>query len=481
MTLRSPWFHAPLGLDEGGVAMVARSWHTGGPFAYGNYFLDRPPLLVGLYGIFGSLGPAGIRLLGALGASLLVTLTTLLAVRLGGRAAAPWAAGMSAVMASSAVLTSVFTPAELLAASPSCASILLLVVALERDRRRLWLLVGAGLLAASALLVKQSFGDALAAGAVALVGMKAIGVPWGEWFKRAVAYAAGVGTVMGAVFLWALLTSTSVGSIYYALFGFRVDAVSALANSGTGTKIAGLAVPAVTSGVAVTLVLAGLGIASLRGRPLLRLVLSFWLLAGLVGLILGGSYWHHYLIELVPGAVAGAAVTLAHHRRVAVLALASMAVPAGAVAISTFANNSSALHQEASVIVGKYVKARALPGQTIDVMYARVNVLYYSGLRDPFPYNWSLMMRAAPHAQARLRRLLASGGRPTWVVQWQSHRAFGLDRSGATEQALKRNYRRVSTVCGQPVFLARGAGSRPAPLPAGCGHTSSGSPPLTAQ
>ncbi|MEA2459135.1 MAG: hypothetical protein QOC95_2107, partial [Thermoleophilaceae bacterium] len=158
MVLRAPWFHAALGLDEGGVAMIARSWHTGGPFAYGSYFLDRPPLLVGLYAIFGSVGPGGIRVLGALAAASLVTLTTLLAVRLGGRAAAPWAAGIAAVMASSSELTSVFTPAELLAAVPSCASILLLVIALERDRRRLWLLAGAGLLAASALLVKQSFG-----------------------------------------------------------------------------------------------------------------------------------------------------------------------------------------------------------------------------------------------------------------------------------------------------------------------------------
>jgi hypothetical protein len=75
------------------------------------------------------------------------------------------------------------------------------------------------------------------------------------------------------------------------------------------------------------------------------------------------------------------------------------------------------------------------------------------------------MMRAAPHAQSRLRKLLASGGRPTWVVQWQTHRAFGLDPNGATERALKRNYTRVAKVCGQPLFLARGAQSRRAPAP----------------
>ncbi|MEA2431995.1 MAG: hypothetical protein QOI19_2468, partial [Thermoleophilaceae bacterium] len=35
LLLRAPWFDAALGRDEGGVAMVARNWHGGGPFAYG--------------------------------------------------------------------------------------------------------------------------------------------------------------------------------------------------------------------------------------------------------------------------------------------------------------------------------------------------------------------------------------------------------------------------------------------------------------
>ena len=100
LLLRAPWGDAALGRDEGGVAMVARAWHGGGPFAYGSLFLDRPPLLVGLYRLAGD-GQAGIRLLGAVAAALLVVTSTVLAVRIGGRRAAPWAAGISAVLASS--------------------------------------------------------------------------------------------------------------------------------------------------------------------------------------------------------------------------------------------------------------------------------------------------------------------------------------------------------------------------------------------
>ena len=36
----------PLRNDEGGYLLVARQWRTGGEFLYGDYFVDRPPLLL---------------------------------------------------------------------------------------------------------------------------------------------------------------------------------------------------------------------------------------------------------------------------------------------------------------------------------------------------------------------------------------------------------------------------------------------------
>src|SRR3954466_5049906 len=103
LLLRAPWFDAALGRDEGGVALIARAWHGSGPFAYGSYFLDRPPLLPALYKLAGH-DQSGIRVLGAVAAALLVITSTLLAVRIAGRAAAPWAAGIAAVLASSYAL-----------------------------------------------------------------------------------------------------------------------------------------------------------------------------------------------------------------------------------------------------------------------------------------------------------------------------------------------------------------------------------------
>jgi hypothetical protein len=138
----------------------------------------------------------------------------------------------------------------------------------------------------------------------------------------------------------------------------------------------------------------------------------------------------------------------------------------GSIALHDYGDTSSLQ----AVTVGQYLRARAEPGSTAYVLYADVNILYYSGLRAAFPYNWSLMMRAAPGAETKLRHDLASPQRPTWLVQWQPTHAFGLDRNGATKRLVARDYQRVATLCGHPLYLARGATARPAPAGSeGCG------------
>jgi hypothetical protein len=177
----------------------------------------------------------------------------------------------------------------------------------------------------------------------------------------------------------------------------------------------------------------------------------------------GGSYWPHYLIELVPVTSVGAAVALARVPRAGVLALAVIAAPALAATASAVHSGQPRHYQESAVAVGRYLRERAMPNQTAYVRYAKVNILYYSGLQSPVPYEWSLMMEAVPGAQETLQDVLESPRRPTWVVEWQGDRAFGLDRTGVLRHLLGRDYRRVATVCGRPVLLARGAQARPAP------------------
>jgi hypothetical protein len=466
LLLRAPWFDAPLGRDEGGVALVARNWHGGGPFAYGNWFLDRPPLLLALDRLVGE-SMIGIRLLGAVAASLIVVITTLLAVRIGGRRAAPWAALIAAVTGSAYVIRSVYTPAELLAVVPSSASLLVLLIALEK--RRLWQFACAGALAAAALLIKQSFGDALVAGAVAMVAMKVTGSGWRETLRAVAAYAAGVGALAIALVVWAVADNVSAQSVWYAMFGFRLDAVAALSGPGAEGRLALLWPPLRDSGLLITGVLALVGIARLRVGALVRAVLLASLTASVIGIVLGGSYWAHYLIAIVPVTVAVAAALLARHRWLALIAVCAIAVPTVHTAERAARSDSVDSTQSTARTVGQYLRDRALPGETAYVLYARVNTLYYAGIPDPFPYNWSLMMRAVPGAQGRLRSLLASPRRPTWVVKADDTRSFGLDASGATQRLLALHYRVAGTVCGERVLLERGARALPPPRSQRCG------------
>ena len=193
LALRAPWWHSALGRDEGGVSFVALSWHGSHPFPYGPYFLDRPPLLVALFRLAASAGDGGVRALGAVAAAAAVAACAWCALRVGGRRAAAWTAMLAALLVSSVAIDSVFTPAELLAIVPSAASLALLIGGL--DDHRPWRMAAAGALGVVALLVKQSFMDALAAGGIALAWLVVIG---GRLARRraaglAVAYAAGVG------------------------------------------------------------------------------------------------------------------------------------------------------------------------------------------------------------------------------------------------------------------------------------------------
>src|SRR5206468_2719903 len=172
-------------------------------------------------------------------------------------------------------------------------------------------------------------------------------------------------------------------------------------------------------GMALAALVAVAGIITLHRRRVTAGVLGAWLLAGLVGVLGGGSYWAHYLIELVPVSVVGVAALVAWRPRIgAVLCAAALAIGLTS-SVDHVALGRPSEYQRGAVMLGDYLHDRALPGDTAYVLYAKVNVLFYSGLPSPFPYHWSLMMTSVPGAQQQLRALLASRQRPTWIVEAQ--------------------------------------------------------------
>lgn len=204
--LRIPWFGVALGNDEGGLAYIAGAWHDDGRFPYGDYFIDRPPLLLLLYR-FAALtgGTASVRTIGVLAVLALVVVTALLARDVAGDRAAGRAALIAAVLGSSAAIGAVYTPAELLAVLPSALSVLLVWKGVRGATPRLLPLAGAGTLAVCALLVKQSFGDALLAGTVCIAASALVERPgWRAVASSGGAYLGGMLLPIAALEVWEL-------------------------------------------------------------------------------------------------------------------------------------------------------------------------------------------------------------------------------------------------------------------------------------
>lgn len=81
------------------------------------------------------------------------------------------------------------------------------------------------------------------------------------------AYAVGAAASLSGLLLWAVFANLPLSGISYALFGFRVDALHTLggAQGPLLSRLGGLALPTVGSGLALILVL---GVAGLRRSSL---------------------------------------------------------------------------------------------------------------------------------------------------------------------------------------------------------------------
>ena len=452
LVLRAPYLSTPLGRDEGGLTYIANNWPGGDGSLYGAYWVDRPPLLIGLFKLAGLGGEAGVRALGAIFAVGLVIAIALLAQAVAGPRAGRIAALLAAVLSGSVSIGANFTPGELLAVVPSTLSVLCLVLA-HRSRQTRFV-VAAGALAVGAALVKQSFLDAGFAGFVFVVASavadRDVRLRW------PLAYAAGAAVPLVAVLVWLAAGGHSLGGFVYTLFGFRLELLHTLAGSDIPLRVrlTKLQEPTWESGLAVALVAALIGLVHLRHDRVLLVTFVAWAAAAIVGVLGGGSYFAHYLIELVPIGCVGAAIVIARARWPVGLAVIGvfvwLALP---TAYEAAVDVSEQPLRRSEVAVAQYLREHARPGETDYVMYARPNVVYYAGLRHPYPYLWSLMVRAKPGAREQLVQHLGSPRRPTWLVQWHTLSGWELDTDGRMAAAIGRGYRLVATVCGRGIYV----------------------------
>ncbi len=475
--VRLPFVAQRLGSDEGGFLLVASQWAPGRSL-YGNYWVDRPPLLLDFFSLADHLGgTVALRLLGAG----LVALSVVLAGRIGalsvprGRAAA-WAPVLTAGTAALFLVDPMFGALEV---NGELIAVPLVLLSVERLLRAgtaaaagsaAWLMfAAAGAAAAAAVLVKQNEVDGLVLTAVLVLGTaRRRGLACAG--QQLAAAAAGALVCVSVVLAHALSLGTTLPGLWDAVVTFRVEA-TAVINSAAG--------PATTSRlhhVLTSLAVSGapaiiaLLVVRLRRRPApgaLDLRLPALALLGWesVSIVAGGSYWLHYLVVLVPGLVlAVAAVCAGTTDRAAeagrppvtrpvppaLVVVLAYALVASLTGIGVVAARPTTFG--GSDPVASWLTLHKQPGDTAVIAYGHPDILRASGLSSPYRQLWSLPVKVRDPDLRDLTQVLAGTTRPDWVVTTGSSlHAWGIDATTA-QVALASHYREVADVDGRLVF-----------------------------
>lgn len=504
--LRWPSLAYPLGPDESGYLLVARNWAPRADSVYGPYFVDRTPELIALFrGIDTLAGDAGLRLLGALAAVILVATMSrvgwLLAERVGADdvhrdRAARWAALAAGAWATCTMLGAMYTKGEILgiplvAVSMWCALAALRSVGIGRA---VTLATGAGLFAMAAVGLKQNMLSGFAFGGVLLLAAALTrSITWGRFAALAVGSLAGASVPVVATIVWARTAGVRLSEVWYASVAFRDDASSVLA---AGSYLAPLQrglelfAAAVAAGLVLAVIVLLLDVRRLWGvdRAITAAVVAT-VLVDVVSLSLGGSYWRPYLLNLIPGVCLGMALVVATGR--GSVSTSAPAAHAGqalrgrglrgrglrgrgsdwwmgccllvAVAASLISSVGSAgaliatRDEPDASDVGRVIGDVADSDDTLMTFGGQAGIVYHSELDSPYPYLWSLPMRVLdPHLE-QMRAQLNGERPPTWMVLAVPIDSWNIHEARQVRAILRRDYVYDGDSCGVQIYHLRSA------------------------
>ena len=455
----------PVRADEAGFELVGRSWHPSADSVYGGYFVDRPPPLIALFKVSDAVGgPLFIRVLGALACAALVLLAAWVARLVADERAGRWTAVAAATLVTTPAIDLVAVKGEALALPFLLAALGSALVA-ARDRAVLPALA-AGALAAVPLGLKQNLAGAAVFVAVLFVGSVMAGrLRRGELVRLAGAALAGFAVPLLATVGWALLAGVRLHTLWYAVYGFRTDASAALGHSSTGAparRALLLLLILLITGIAVAITAYAVGVRQhwRHDAPLTAAVLTMAAF-DLVALALGGSFWQDYAFGLVPGALLALALVTAQLRE----RLVPLMVGSAVLSLLWWGFwNVSGRQEYDEHDTGVALAQVANPGDTLVVFGGRADLQLESGLASPYPYLWSLPMRALDPDLTRLRALVDGPDAPTWLVEWWPFDTW-TSKGSALEQDVEERYVAHGTGCGgRTVWLLRGE-DRPTPKP----------------
>lgn len=479
LALRVPFLTWPLMPDEAGLLIIARNWHEG-PFLYGDYFVGRGVVLMLVYALADALGGAlALRLLGCLVAAGLVVVAGWAGHQLRGTRGAAWSALVAASYSSTYAFSAQVMNGRLVAATLVTLCCACAVAAVRHpqpwSRTRDALAVLAGVASTCALLVVQSYaGGAVFAGVLLLASWRGRAL---AGFSAARIAAAGVlGMLLPVVVLAVpiMVSWPTWEQLWFQMFGYRLSATELLGGSADLQRMTELGWVAALSGM-LLLFCCFVGSYRLLSRrselaPVWVAVVAMTVVAA-AGMVLGGSWYPDYLLQLVPGLVLATALVAPRPT------WSGLGMRAGAVVASVAAVVATFMGLERPMLgtttneaaVARWLAADAERDDTAVVLWGKANVLYEAGMTTPYPYLWSLLTRTLDPDLELLLTKLRGPEAPTWVVEWHDLNSWGLDESGNLAEVVADRYVYLGKPCGVDVYLLRSE-SRELPAAYLCGE-----------
>lgn len=474
--IRGSYVLQPLRSDEAGYLYIARQARLGGEFLYGDYYVDRPPLLMAIFKVAAlTEWDPMIRVLTIPFALVFVLAAARAAFHVGGDVGARWGAIVAAAFICTPAMAADQADGELFA---TVSVMVGLTLALESwaatsHGRRLAIAYAAGAFAGAAPLVKQNFLDALLFIGV-LVAARVARDRGLDGAGLAVGVAGAVGAVTPHLLLWQWAVASSVEplSLWRDLALFRGEAFGVIWSGSLEAPLlraAALLVLGLVSGILVLALLwfRHVGVRVLGWTPL-EWAISATMGFGMAAIVAGGSYWPHYLLQLAPVGVLAVAAVVDQQLRAARAMRAATRFTAGSAAVGAvgfallYAVTPWVWFQQRT---GEWLAASGRAGDTAIVLYGHAAVLEAADMSSPYPHLWSLPMRTLDPDLSRLRATLSGPSSPVWVVELVSPNSWKIDDAGLLRDLLDQRYRVVGEACGFPVWLRDDVVRRPAPAP----------------
>ena len=472
--LRVPGLLATPSSDEAGFLLVARAWSPSAEGLYGPYWVDRPPVLLAAYRWSDALlGASGPRLVAAVLAGALVVTVHALARRVAGAWPARLATVVTVSLLADPELSAWTAKGEVLGTPFAVLGCLLVVRALDASagRRRDRLALAAGFSSVLACGFKQSLVGGLVFAAVLLAGTAMLRR---ESLPRVAAvagrFAVGGSLPVLACLLWIALTPATLAAGWYQVVGFRADASAVLAASDSPAPVErahDLALLFVVCGMAPLLLLGLVSAQRWFGRwPALSCAVLAMTVVDLAGVVVSGSFWHAYLVPLVPDVALLAALAASTGPPVRSLArfVTALALVATLSAYVGFAHDRLVAPTPSGPWqVGAAISAVAGRDDTIVSLYGSAELVGASGLPSPYRHLWSLPMRTLDPELTQLHDVLNGDRAPVWVVGVLPLTSWHLDGDHRLRRLLLERYELVGPDGCGPLIWLRSDLHRPAP------------------